>query len=51
MTMSTVGQSDLAPTLDLSKIFTTIHAVLSIGVFAVVTAKLVIITASHKKDA
>jgi hypothetical protein len=51
MTMSTIGQSDLVPTSDLSKIFTTIYAVLSIGVFAAVTAKLVIITVSHKKDA
>ena len=51
MTMSTIGQSELAPTSDLSKIFTTVYAVLSIGVFVAVTAKLVIITVSHKKDA
>jgi len=51
MTMSTIGQSELAPTSDLSKIFTTVYAILSIGVFVSVTAKLVIITVSHKKNA
>ena len=48
MTMSTIGQSSLVPTTDLAKIFTIIYAILSIGVFVAVTAKLVIIVVSHK---
>lgn len=49
MTMSTIGQGALVPTSDLSKIFTSVYSILSIGVFAAVTAKLVIIVVSHKK--
>ncbi|MBT8126489.1 MAG: two pore domain potassium channel family protein [Gammaproteobacteria bacterium] len=49
MTMSTVGHGELAPTSDLSKIFTAVYSILSIGVFVAVTAKLVIIIVSHKK--
>lgn len=50
MTMSTIGHGGLVPTSDLSKIFTTVYSFLSIGVFVAVTAKLVIIVVSHKKD-
>ena len=50
MTMSTIGQGVLVPTSDLSKAFTAIYSFLSIGVFVAVTAKIVIIIVSHKKD-
>ena len=49
--MSTIGQGGLAPTSELSKLFTIVYALLRIGVFVAVTARLVIITVSHKKDA
>lgn len=41
MTMSTIGYGELAPSHDLSKIFTIIFSVLSIGIFAAVTSKIV----------
>lgn len=50
MTMSTIGYGDLAPTTDISKLFTVIFAVLSIGVFAAVVSKIVAITLERKKQ-
>jgi len=50
MTMSTIGYGDLAPTTDMSKLFTVIFAVLSIGVFAMVVSKIVAITLERKKQ-
>jgi voltage-gated potassium channel Kch len=49
MTMSTIGYGDLVPTTDISKLFTIIFAILSIGVFVAVVSKLVQITLQHKK--
>jgi voltage-gated potassium channel len=40
MTMSTVGYGDLTPTTDISKIFTIIYSVLTIGLFVGVVTKL-----------
>lgn len=40
MTMTTIGYGDLAPSTDLSKIFTIIYAFISIGVFVTLAAKL-----------
>jgi len=40
MTMKTIGYGDLAPTTDISKIFTIIYAFISIGVFVSLAAKL-----------
>ena len=40
MTMTTIGYGDLTPTTDVSKIFTIIYALLSIGVFVSLAAKL-----------
>lgn len=40
MTMSTVGYGDLAPTSDISKLFTSIYAVITIGVFVGLVSKL-----------
>lgn len=50
MTMSTIGYGDLAPTTDMSKLFTIVFAVLSIGVFAAVVSKIVVITLEQKKQ-
>lgn len=41
MTMSTIGYGDLVPTSTISKLFTIIYALLSIGVFVAVVSKLV----------
>ncbi len=49
MTMSTIGYGDLAPTTDMSKLFTAIFAVLSIGIFAAVVSKIVAVTLERKK--
>ena len=49
MTMSTIGYGDLVPTSDVSKIFTIIYAVLSIGVFVAVMSKLVLVMVERKK--
>ena len=40
MTMSTVGYGDLTPTSNLSKVFTMVYAVTSIGVFVGIASKL-----------
>jgi hypothetical protein len=50
MTMSTIGYGDLVPTTALSKMFTIVYSILSIGVFVSVVAKLVIVIVSRKKD-
>jgi len=49
MTMATIGYGDLAPTTELSKLFTIVFAMLSIGVFAAVVTKIVAITLKLKK--
>lgn len=41
MTMSTVGYGDFTPTTDISKIFTIVYTILSIGTFVSFTAKCV----------
>ena len=51
MTMSTINQSEMSPTSDLSKIFTTVYAVLSKEMFAAVIAKRLIFTVAHKNGA
>ncbi len=51
MTMSTIGYGELAPTTPLSKIFTIVYSILSIGLFAAVLAKMVIEAVSRKKAA
>ena len=40
MTMTTIGYGDLAPSTDISKIFTIFYAFISIGVFVSLAAKL-----------
>jgi hypothetical protein len=40
MTMSTVGYGDLTPTSSLSKIFTIVYSLITIGVFVGVASKL-----------
>lgn len=40
MTMSTVGYGDLTPTTNISKIFTIIYSVLTIGLFVGIVTKL-----------
>lgn len=53
MTMSTIGYGDLAPTTALSKLFTVVFSVLSIGVFAAVASKIVVAIVKrrhHKAD-
>lgn len=49
MTMSTIGYGDLAPSTDVSKLFTIIYALLSIGVFVAVVTKIVTIIMAEKK--
>ena len=49
--MSTISQRELSPTSDLSKIFTTVYAVLSKEMFAAVIAKRLIFTVAHKNGA
>lgn len=41
MTMSTIGYGDFHPTTTLSKLFTIVYALLSIGVFVAVVTKIV----------
>lgn len=50
MTMSTIGYGDLAPTHDLSKFFTIAFSVLSIGIFATVTSKIVATIIKRRHD-
>jgi voltage-gated potassium channel len=38
--MTTIGYGDLAPTTDISKIFTIIYAFITIGIFVSLAAKL-----------
>jgi len=40
MTMSTIGYGDLTPTTTLSKLFTIVYAIITIGVFVGVASKL-----------
>jgi voltage-gated potassium channel Kch len=51
MTMSTVGYGDFVPTTSLSKVFTIVYALVSIGVFVGVVSKLAhaMLTRSHKR--
>ena len=49
MTMSTIGYGDLVPTSSLSKSFTMIFSILSIGVFAAVVSKVVSIILLRKR--
>ena len=49
MTMSTIGYGDFTPTTTLSKMFTIIFALLSIGVFVAVVSKIVTIILAEKK--
>jgi len=50
MTMSTIGYGDLVPTSSLSKSFTIVFSILSIGVFAAVVSKVVQIILVRKKE-
>jgi voltage-gated potassium channel len=51
MTMSTIGYGDFIPTTNLTKIFTIIYSLISIGVFVGVVSKLaqVMIQGKHRK--
>lgn len=49
MTMSTIGYGDFTPTTDLSKGFTIIYTLLSIGIFAGVVTKIVAVIMSDTK--
>jgi len=40
MTMSTIGYGDLTPTSDISKVFTIVYSLITIGVFVGVASKL-----------
>ena len=51
MTMSTIGYGDLVPTTALSKLFTIVFALLSIGVFVAVVGKLVAILLRQRSKA
>ncbi|UCE90350.1 MAG: two pore domain potassium channel family protein, partial [Pseudomonadota bacterium] len=50
MTMSTIGYGDLTPTSSLSKVFTIVYAMVTIGVFVGVASKLAsaMLTKKHK---
>ncbi len=48
MTMSTIGYGDFVPTTTLSKLFTIIFALMSIGVFVAVVSKMVSIILKQK---
>jgi len=53
MTMSTIGYADFIPSTTLSKVFTMIYALISIGAFVGVVTKLaeVMIKGKHRKQA
>ena len=50
MTMSTVGYGDLTPTTDLSKVFTIVYSLLTIGVFVGVVTKLAQAILARRKE-
>ncbi len=50
MTMSTIGYGDFVPTTTLSKSFTIIYALLSIGIFVALVSKIVEIVLCLKKS-
>lgn len=50
MTMSTIGYGDYVPTTTLSKLFTIVFSILSIGFFAAVITKVVSIVLERKKN-
>lgn len=50
MTMSTIGYGDFHPTTTLSKLFTIIYALLSIGVFVAVVTKIVAAMLGKKRE-
>lgn len=50
MTMSTIGYGDFHPTTTLSKLFTIIYALLSIGVFVAVVTKIVATILDKKRE-
>ena len=50
MTMSTIGYGDYVPTTTLSKLFTIVFSILSIGFFAAVITKVVSIVLQLKKN-
>jgi len=49
MTMSTIGYGDLVPTSDISKLFTIVFSILSIGVFVALMSKLVLVMVARKR--
>jgi len=50
MTMSTIGYGDLAPSTPLSKMFTIVFSILSIGVFAAVASKIVVAILARRHE-
>ena len=48
MTMSTVGNRDLAPSTDLGKAFTMVYTFMSIGMFVTFTAKIIAVVLKKK---
>ena len=48
MTMSTIGSGDLVPTTSYSKLFTIVFSVLTIGMFAAIVSKLVLVIVKDK---
>lgn len=50
MTMSTIGYGDLVPTTSVSKAFTIVFSMLSIGCFAAVVSKVVKIILVRRQD-
>lgn len=50
MTMTTIGYGDLAPSTDVSKIFTIFYAFISIGVFVSLAAKLATGMMHHSRN-
>jgi voltage-gated potassium channel len=50
MTMSTIGYGDLVPTTSYSKLFTIVFSVLTIGMFAAIVSKLVLVIVKDKSQ-